>query len=276
MGRAREALETPAAAIRLVRDRNLFLPRRDPAVPFRSYRLPTPDGVILSVRGIVRGREAAVILAHPAVTGQRYAPLVELAEKLSDDFDVYTFDFRGHGESGGRMRLGLEGAVVDLAAVAGMVRSAGYRWVGAVGFSLGGMSGLVLAARENPFQALVVVGMPPRFPALTPWRRLFLPPWLLVLRLLGARFSLAAGEVEHPVDAAEAFPGIPLLVVHGEREAFYSRRELDELLQRLGGSAELWIVEGAGHAELRGGEGEVVEWLRKRREEGADESAPEG
>ena len=55
---------------------------------------------------LIAGRHQ-VIVAHPAVTGQRYSPLVDFAEMLSQQYDVYTFDFRGHGRSGGWLELDL-------------------------------------------------------------------------------------------------------------------------------------------------------------------------
>ena len=247
-----------AALSRRWRDR--VMPRRDPRGPYEEFDVSTADGLTLAARRIPGGGRGAVIVAHPAVTGQRYSPLVDLAEMLSEHFDVFTFDFRGHGGSGGRLELNLAGPLEDMRAVVSRVRESGYGWVAAVGFSLGGMSSFLYACEDGGLDALVLVGAPPLLPDVEPYRRI-LPAWSLFLRFLGARFKAVNQGGLLPMDAAGDFPPIPLLVVHGANEAFYSRDDLDEMLGRLGDRAELWVIEGAGHTELAGREGDLVEWL---------------
>jgi pimeloyl-ACP methyl ester carboxylesterase len=140
------------------------------------------------------------------------------------------------------------------------VRSRGYQWVGAVGFSLGGMSAFIHAALIGELDAVAVVGAPPLVPDVEPFRR-WLPAWSLLLRLLGARFAAVNRGGPLPVDVAGSFPNIPLLVVHGENEAFYSRQDLDAMLDKLEGKGELWVIEGAGHTELKGREQDLVRWM---------------
>jgi pimeloyl-ACP methyl ester carboxylesterase len=202
----------------------------------------------------------AMIIVHPAVTGQRYSPLLDLAEMMAAHFDVYTFDFRGHGSSGGRLELNLNGPLEDLRTVVSAVRSRGHQWVGAVGFSLGGMSAFVHAALCGELDAVAIVGAPPVLPDVEPYRR-WLPAWSLFLRFLGARFKAVNPGGPLPVDVAGSFPDIPLLVIHGECEAFYSRQDLDTMLEKLGDKGELWVIEGAGHTELKGKERELVQWM---------------
>ena len=244
--------------------RERVMPRRDPDPPFEELRAVTSDGVALALRRIPGGGEGAVIVAHAAVTGQRYSPLVSLAEMLAAHFDVYTFDFRGHGASGGRLELNLGGPLEDMRTVVSKVREAGHAWVGAVGFSLGGMSVFLHAATCDGLDAAVVVGAPPQLPDVTPYRRL-LPAWSLFLRFLGARFRAVNPGGPLPMEAAEDFPAVPLLVIHGENEAFYSRDDLERMLEKLGNRAELWVIDGAGHAELAGREADLVEWLLAHR-----------
>lgn len=249
-----------ALALRFARWRSKVMPRRDPRLPYRELSLTTHDGVRISARMIEGGGGGAVIVAHPAVTGQRYSPLVDIAEMLARRFDVFTFDFRGHGGSGGRLELDLGGPLEDMRAVVEEVRSRGYAWVGALGFSLGGMAAFVHAAVRGGLDAVVVVGAPPLLPDVAPYRRI-LPAWSLFLRLMGARFRAVGDGGPLPMEAAGSFPDIPLLVVHAENEAFYTREDLERMLEKLGGKAEFWVVEGAGHTELAGREEELVRWL---------------
>lgn len=249
-----------ALAARLRRWRDLVMPRRDPVRPFRDLEVTARDGIRIAVRFIPGGGRGAVIVAHPAVTGQRYAPLVDVAEMLAEHFDVFTFDFRGHGRSGGRLEMNLEGPVEDMRSVVRMVRSRDHGWVGALGFSLGGMSAFLYAAEAGDLDAVAVVGAPPLLPDIGPYRRL-LPAWSLFLRFLGTRFKAVNAGGPLPMDAARLFPDIPLLVVHGENEAFYSRDDLERMLGVLGSRAELWTIPGAGHTELAGKGQDLVDWF---------------
>jgi len=236
------------------------MPRRDPNRPFEGFHVTTADGLHIAARRIAGGERGAVIVAHPAVTGQRYSPLVDLVELLAEHYDVFTFDFRGHGASGGRLELDLAGPLEDMRSVVAKVREAGYGWVGAVGFSLGGMAAFVHAATYGGLNAVVTVGAPPLLPVIEPYRRI-LPAWSLFLRFLGARFKAVSRGGPLPMQAAGCFPAVPLLVIHAGNEAFYASEDLDAMLGELGDGAELWVIEGAGHTELIGREPEVVDWL---------------
>lgn len=247
-------------AVMLRRWRDRMMPRREPCGLFEELEITTEDGLTLAARRIPGGDGGAVIVAHPAVTGQSYSPLLDMAEMLAEHFDVYTFDFRGHGGSGGRLEPNLAGPLEDMRAVVAWVRSSGYAWVGAVGFSLGGMAAFLHASIYGGLDAVVMVGAPPRLPDIDPYRKV-LPAWSLFLRFLGARFKAVNEGGPLPIESAGDFPDVPLLVVHGENEAFYSRDDLDDMLSRLGDKAELWVIEGAGHTELSGREREVAGWL---------------
>jgi pimeloyl-ACP methyl ester carboxylesterase len=253
----------PVGVTALRRWRDRLMPRRDPRIPYEDFECITADGIRIAARRIPGGDLGAVIIAHPAVTGQRYSPLVDMAELLAADFDVYTFDFRGHGGSGGRLELGLSGPLEDMRGVVAEIGKTAYPWVGAVGFSLGGMAAFVHAAVYGGLDAVITVGAPPLLPDVEPYRRI-LPAWSLWLLFLGARFKAVKSGGPLPMEVACSFPDIPLLVVHGGNEAFYAREDLDALLDILGNRAELWTIEGAGHTELAGRERDLAEWLVSR------------
>ncbi|MDY6796199.1 MAG: alpha/beta fold hydrolase [Actinomycetota bacterium] len=245
------------------RVREYLIPRRDPRVPFEEFDLRTIDGIVIKARMIPGSGGGAVIVAHPAVTGQRYAPLVEMAERMAGHFDVFTFDFRGHGGSGGRLEMNLEGPLEDLDAVVSRVRSMGYMWVGVLGFSLGGMCALLYGARLGDVDAVAAVGAPPLLPDIEPYR-CWLPVWSLFLRFLGARFKAEGTGGPLPMEAAVDFPAIPLLIIHAGNEVFYPREDLEEMMDRLGKRADFWEIPGAAHTELVGREDDVVLWFMEK------------
>src|SRR6266542_5888562 len=90
------------------------------SLPARSFEVRTEDGVVL--RGHRLGdRPTALVFCHGFTGWHRKARLVLFQEELARWFTVYAFDFRGHGQSGGRSGLGAT-EHLDVDAVARLAR----------------------------------------------------------------------------------------------------------------------------------------------------------
>ena len=61
----------------------------------------TADSHKIAVRHLRKSGDEAVILAHGFSTHKDMALFKEMSEIFHQHYDVLTFDFRGHGESGG-------------------------------------------------------------------------------------------------------------------------------------------------------------------------------
>ncbi len=175
---------------------------------------------------------------------------------------VVTFSFRGHGASGGRSTVG-DREVLDLAAAVAWAREPGHRRVVTVGFSMGGSVVLRQAALCDTDSglrpdAVVSVSAPARwyYRGTAPMRRLH---WLVTRpggRLV-TRYGLRT-RVHHrgwdpvplsPVEAAARIAPTPLLVVHGERDAYFPVDHPRMLAAAAGDHGELWLEPAMGHAE---------------------------
>ncbi|CAM5448479.1 alpha/beta hydrolase family protein [Streptomyces abikoensis] len=229
--------------------------------PRAGSRLPPPD-------------TPAVVLAH-GFTGALDRPgLRRAARVFAQRAAVITFSFRGHGGSGGRSSVG-DREVLDLAAAVRWARSLGHERVATVGFSMGGSVALRHAAlygRERPAEhgehggrtdahsdTVVAVSAPARwyYRGTAPMRRLHWaisrPAGRLIARYgLGTRVQAEDWDPV-PLSPVEAVPLIaprPLLIVHGDRDAYFP---LDHPYALAGAgdprSTELWIERGFGHAE---------------------------
>ena len=115
------------------------------------------DGVALAARLYLPARrpEGALLVCHGA--GSRKENHAIMGEQAADaGLAALTFDFRGHGESGGEM--GPDGWRDAVAAGERLLAESGAPWLAARGASMGGCM-LLLAARARPtlFRSLVLL-----------------------------------------------------------------------------------------------------------------------
>ena len=229
----------------------------------------------------------AIVLAH-GFSGAVERPAVRrIVERLTRRAGVVCFSFRGHGRSQGRSTVGdLE--VLDVQAAVEWARTLGYRRVVTLGFSMGGAVVLRHAALYPGVEAVAAVSAPARwyYRGTVPMRRLHwvvMRPLGRVVGRLGLRTRIDPHEWQTvplpPVAAAARLASldIPLLVVHGDRDAYFPLDHPRSLHQAAGPEhCELWIEPGFGHAENSATDDLVErlgEWLTMRGDGGpADET----
>jgi pimeloyl-ACP methyl ester carboxylesterase len=224
-----------------------------------SMRLRTPDGVRLNATHLPASagdRDLGVVLAH-GFSGNHLAERHwRIARGLARHAGVLAFDFRGHGGSAGVSTVG-DREILDVDAAVGALRSMGYRDVVTCGWSMGGSVVLRHAALHRGVEAVVSVSAVSRWYVkdTTPMRRLH---WLIerragrqVSRLL-FRTRIAEGwedVPESPVEVVGRIAPIPLLLVHGDADAYFGVEHPRALAAAAGEPCELWVVPGFGHAE---------------------------
>lgn len=122
----------------------------------------TEDGVPL--RGYLFGQgKTGIVLAPMYASDQRsWHPLARLLAR--EGYQVLTFDFRGHGESGGRKDIPLLDR--DARAALAALRGRGLSRLFLIGASLGGTASLMVAARE-PVAGVVTLSAPVEFQGLS-------------------------------------------------------------------------------------------------------------
>jgi len=173
---------------------------------------------------------------------------------LETGFDVLTFDLRGEGESGGdSITFGVREQWDVLGAVA-EAQALGAKRVGVLGFSLGGVSSILAAARSQDITALVVDST--------------FADWTETLsRELGAAYHLPEPAVAYglalyrlvsgtepnevsPVRAVGAIAPRPVLIIQGTADATVPVSDSERLLDAAGAAtADRWLVPGGRHNE---------------------------
>jgi uncharacterized protein len=224
-----------------------------------TVRLVAADGTRLAASYLPSGGgDVAVLLLHGFAANRRKPAYARLADGLASRLPVLALDLRGHGDSGGWSTFGDHEAQDVAAGVAGLQRL-GHRRVVIVGLSMGATAALHAASRGVEAAGLVLVSATARFrsvPETDATRRLKRvwdsPAQRTALRLgLGVRLAGPErwGHPPHPVEMLSQVRA-PVLVVHGEDDAYFPLSDAEELAAAAGGAATLWREPaGFGHAE---------------------------
>ncbi len=223
-------------------------------LPHRRFRVWAEDGVpIVGVHIRRAGTDTLLVYAHGFLSNKNHRAVPRFVEALSTAFDVISFDFRGHGESGGRCSFGAR-EVLDVAAVVAHARTLGYCRVVLVGSSMGGAVAIHYAAERDGVDGVVTIGAfdgpdTLRSPtALVGLRFLFRHPlghWMAAL-MRGARLAHHAPELPRPIEVVERVQ-VPLLFIHGEWDALIKPEAARRLYARARAPKDVYIVPRKGH-----------------------------
>ena len=127
-----------------------------------TVTLVTEDGVPIDAVHMPGPRDLAIVMAHGFTQSWQRSTVWTIARRFNLKAGVVTFDFRGHGRSGGLSTLG-DKEINDLDMAVHYARELGYQKVAAVGFSMGASVVLRQAALRGGVDAVVSVSGPGRW-----------------------------------------------------------------------------------------------------------------
>lgn len=223
----------------------------------RARTIVTDDGVPIDAVHLPGSSELAIVLAHGFTQNWQRPMLWRVAKRLNRAAGVVTFDFRGHGRSGGHSTLG-DKEIQDLDVAVAYARELGYQRIATVGFSMGASVVLRHAGLIGGVDAVVSVSGPGRwhYRGTKPMRRVH---WVVehrAGRLVSRRFlntRISDGRWDPmpvpPADAAAKIAPTPLLIVHGDEDGYFPVDHAHQLFDAAHEPKDLWIIPGFGHAE---------------------------
>lgn len=198
-----------------------------------------------------------VVVAH-GFTGHMGKPgLRAVVHGLAPHAGLVVNDFRGHGRSSGVSTLG-DREIHDVEAGVREAKARGYRAVVTMGWSMGGAVVIRHAAQMGGVDAVVSISATSRWfvrdtrPMRRVHRMVETRSGRLVTRLVfGTRISGSAWVVvpDPPVDVVGRISPIPLLLVHGDRDPYFTLDHPRALFEAAREPREFWELAGYGHAE---------------------------
>jgi pimeloyl-ACP methyl ester carboxylesterase len=241
----------------------------------KAITLVTQDGVPIETIHLPGRKELAIVLAHGFTQSWQRPAVWRIANRLNRAGGVVTFDFRGHGRSGGWSTMG-DREIKDLDVAVGYARELGYQRVAAVGFSMGASIVVRYAGLVGGLDAAVSVSGPGRwyYRGTKPMRRVHFAVERKTGRLITRTWLKTKvssnGWDPVPVPPAEAAAQIaptPFLVVHGDQDLYFPVEHAEQLYQAAREPKELWVVPGFGHAESATNAAltdRIATWLRRQ------------
>ncbi len=253
----------------------IFPPKRSPAsaptdygLDFQTVKIRTRDGLELRGWWIPATPTRGTIVFSHGYAGDcspdlKYAPLFHEA-----GFNVFLFDYRGHGASQGDWTSLVYFERSDLLAALDFLRTLGIARVGLIGFSMGGAIALstsplspmvVGTVSDSTFaelksivrNAAIVRRVPPPLASVIGW---------LVVALASIRLRANLFSAD-PIHWVGKISPCPVLIMHGAADEGVPVSEAYRLYNAAREPKELWIVPGANHREI---EAVAAEEYRRR------------
>jgi pimeloyl-ACP methyl ester carboxylesterase len=223
----------------------------------KAETLVTDDGVAIEAVHLPGDHSLGIVVAHGFTQDWQRPGVWKVATRFNQFGGVIVFDFRGHGRSGGKSTLG-DREIKDLDVAIRYARELGYQHIAAVGFSMGASIVLRHAALIGGADAVASVSGPGRwyYRDTLPMRRVHFAVENKLGRVMTKTFlntRISHGRWDPipmpPAEAAARVSPTPMLIVHGDKDAFFPVEHAEQLFEAAKQPKELWIVPGFTHAE---------------------------
>jgi pimeloyl-ACP methyl ester carboxylesterase len=245
-------------------------PRRDFGLQAEDVSFRTADGSTLrgwlvpaAQREACRDRSVGVVTVHGR-GGDRRDFLRHLPMLHELCASTLLFDLRDHGLSDGSARgmsMGYRESQ-DIRAAVHFLKDSGVRRVAVLGVSLGAGSAILAAAADPSIDAVIaeapfssmeayIQQMSDQAAASGGVRRVLQPPpWWPRALIAFTAWRVGAQDLRAPIDVVDRIAPRPLVLIHGTADTAFVPDHAQRLAQRTGGSAVLWLAEGAEHTRV--------------------------
>jgi pimeloyl-ACP methyl ester carboxylesterase len=216
--------------------------------------LTTVDHQKISFQHFKNGCPAVIIIAHGYYNSKQCLVLQQLAQALKGQYDIFMFDFRGHGRSSGFFTWSSrEGN--DLRAVLDFIAPL-YSKKGLIAFSTGASISINVLAFDKRVDSFICVSAPSDMSKID--YRFWELDWKgdAVYTLLDPKGRIGKGvrpgpfwlAKEKPIDNVAKIT-IPIMFIHGSRDWVIRPWHSEALFQKAGGLKKIVSIKNGPHAE---------------------------
>ncbi len=124
--------------------------------------LYTRDKVNIAYEYIKESRKSIVIICPGFFNSKSNRWMRKTVDLISEEYDIIIFDFRGHGDSGGKFSW-LAKEHFDLEAVLDYAKRQGYKQIAIVAFSLGAAVAINAISKRKDVTSMVLISCPLSF-----------------------------------------------------------------------------------------------------------------
>ena len=128
----------------------------------KNYKLKTKDKIDIAINYYQNKFDEVVIVAPGWCMTKDSDAFCKISEMFAAYFDVISFDFRGHGKSGGMYTFTAK-ELMDMDAVVRFARKNNYNKIYLAGFSLGAAMSLIYASKSRFIDKVIAVSAPSDF-----------------------------------------------------------------------------------------------------------------
>ena len=219
-----------------------------------SGTLTTVDHQKRSFQHFKYGCQGVIIIAHGYYNSKQAVALQQLARVLGGEYDIFMFDFRGHGKSSGVFTwTSREGS--DLRAVLDFIAPQ-YSKKGLIAFSIGASISINVIANDKRVDSFVCVSAPSDMAKIEYW--VLALDWSgdAVYTLLNPVGRIGKGvrpgpfwlAKERPIDNVGKIT-IPVMFMHGSRDRVIRPWHSEALYKKVSGLKKTITIKNGPHAE---------------------------
>ena len=128
----------------------------------KEINIKTKDEVNIAINHYDNGYNEVVIVAPGWCMTKDSDAFCQISEMFAKYFDVISFDFRGHGKSGG-MYTFTSTEIMDMDAVVRFARKNNYEKIYLAGFSLGAAISIIYSSKSRFINKIIAVSAPADF-----------------------------------------------------------------------------------------------------------------
>jgi Predicted hydrolases or acyltransferases (alpha/beta hydrolase superfamily) len=216
--------------------------------------LYSSDKVPIAYEHSKKGSDTVVIVCPGFFNSKKNRWMRNIWNAVSTKYDTVIFDFRGHGESGGKFTWSAK-EHFDLEAVLNHVKKCGYKRIGILAFSLGAAASAIIGGRRDDIDSMVLISCPMSF-----WRinYHFWEPgmWSDLKDNMecewegkGARVASLLIPKPKPIENIAKIKNTPILFIHGDKDWVIKDSHSKKLYEAAKTHKRLEIIKKGLHAE---------------------------